>query len=338
VGSCSAANRGWGVAFYEDAFGLKDNPFEPNNGYPGAARRYTQMLSTKPLELYREPKLRDLYVPDAGPFKHHLESFKRKFIEAGYEAEQKAGSRPFIFLISGPAGSGKTTLVNDMIAWLTSCPLDPGAAWCVAPETPPPLAYGPDQQKELFPKIREEVNKRAGPNDYIILVLDDLIEEGAHNAALQLWDELAPQWPTRILFMLAKQSWLAGSSLDDSRYDILPFTMRPVTPDEAVAFATARFSRFRDGPTPTWAAKYPIFPFDVEAISDDVRSGKLGSGATPGSITLRTLGRVLARGMSDRVGEYIDGKRTRPFAALTEAEAATDLIAPTDAYRAAMAS
>jgi hypothetical protein len=42
--------------------------------------------------------------------------------------------------------------------------------------------------------------------------------------------------------------------------------------------------------------------------------------------------------MSDRVGEYIDGKRTTHFADMTEAQAFEDLIPPTAAYRSAMAS
>jgi hypothetical protein len=295
------------------------------------------MLSTKPLELYREPKLRDLYVPDAGPFATCLGVFKRKFIEAGFEAGQSAGTKPRICLITGPAGSGKTTLVNDMIAWLKSCPLDEGSSWWISPENAPPLAYGPAQQLDLLKQLRAEVDSRAGANDYVILVVDDLIE-GGENAALQLWDELVAQSRTTILFMLAKQSALARSSLDDSRYDILPFSTRAITPDEALAFARSRFTTFRDGPIPTWAAKYPIFPFDLAAIRDDVRLGKLGSTSTPGAITLRTLARVLARGMSDRVGEYIDGKRTRRFASMSEPEAVEDLIPPTAAYTAAMAS
>jgi hypothetical protein len=306
---------------YQDAFSLADNPFYP--------RRKTllgvedpvvmQTLVSRPLRVHEEKALLKLYSEEAGPFKESVERFLNTISEFGYNPEDAdLGSEPFIILIKGSIGSGKTTLANVMVYHLRKANpecdrliiLDPWAEERFDLHT---------TQEAAIDLLEKDIQVSKGK--YYCVMIDNLVA-GAEERAFQLYTKLIKTNLT-YLFLISGDPEIRGKSFLKTHYKVYPFDTKELDPETAIKFVQHRINFYRteeELKLPA-LAKYGIFPFEKENIEKAVTAKKLGE-----TITIRTLSVILDGCLTYRKEELSKGQPDFKIQNLTEPEVPNHII------------
>jgi len=313
---------------YEKAFALRDNPFRPTQILEGVKNfSMMQELDSRPLRIHKEPKLFSLYCEKAGPFESLVHEFQDRIAQEGYRINPpSAGFNPFIFLIVGSKGTGKTTLANTMIHHLEQCKSN-NLKWHVKdPWSNKEFSSSGDQIAEID-KLQAELCRETQEGDYCCILIDNLVE-GAEVRALEMFDELGKD---RIvfLFLLTSDLQISKKFTCNSKHQLLPFVTRQLTPDDAIAFAKCRIDFYRRQSELSFLGNYNLFPFDADDIRDAVKSGAIKEDEE-GKITIRMLGVVLNNCIAYRMRELDE---TFDISKLSDDDITNNVIRLVDYYK-----
>ena len=263
-----------GVVRYLPLFGLNDNPFAPARlGEKGIERKYADNLVTRPLRLDGEPRLMELYVPDAGPFGEHLEEFESLLDEYGYSPmARELGNQSLALMIAGPTGTGKSTLANRMLAHAFAC----------LPESRTVDANrfsgGITDIAELRDLILDSASAR-GQDEFFPVFVTEVCEpalrvlEEVYNALLE----------THLVLMVLEsesREFVEERKHETSKIGIVPFDTCFLTAPCAEAYVAQRLEQFRDTEVKALFATQKLFPFrdeDVAAVGPQNVNGDRGS-------------------------------------------------------------
>jgi hypothetical protein len=275
---------------YQDAFSLADNPFYPRRkALLGVEDPVVmQTLVSRPLRIHEDRALIKLYVEEAGPFKENVEQFLNTISEFGYAPKDaELGSEPFIFLIKGSIGSGKTTLANVMVYHLKKANptgdrlviFDPWAETRFNIHT---------EQETAINDLEKQILDHLSKGKYCCVMIDNLVA-GAEDRAFQLYTKLIKTNLT-YLFLISGDPEIRGKSLLQIPYKVFPFDTKELDPVTAIKFVQHRIDFYRKDAELKLPSlgNYSIFPFEKENIEKAVAAKKLG-----GTITIRTLSVIL---------------------------------------------
>jgi hypothetical protein len=176
----------WRKAF---GFLVQDNPFNPSQPLDGMANADLMLdLGAQALPIHREPKLGPLFCADAGGFAQSLQKFHHRVGVAGYRPgpPPSVGTQPFLILIGGPKGSGKTTLANVMVEWVSRC--DPrGVHWDIYDPWSTRDFDTPESQIAALGPLEADIKDKQPV--HCCVLLDNLLT-GVETAALNLYAQL----------------------------------------------------------------------------------------------------------------------------------------------------
>ena len=294
---------------YGNAFALLDNPFSPLGPLAGVKRKSLQNnLANNPLLINLEPALEPLYSQDAGLFGTYLENFQKFARRAGYREKPpppRVGNSSFIFSIYGTEGTGKTTFAQILVSWLKQC--KPGDSnWSVHDEWSLARIAEPAKQIERIDALQKKIQIDVSKNSYCCIVVDN-IGPGVLTRALEMYDQLLCNWIV-FLFLLSKESELFPALSNGGKRTIIPFRMRPLSANWAVAFVKHRINLFRDMTVKApWMKTYPLFPFD----EDDIRSAFdsnaiLGLISEEDTVSLQQFSVILSGMLAERLDALDD--------------------------------
>jgi hypothetical protein len=295
----------WRRAF---GFAIDDNPFDPSKPINGMASAELMVdLSARALPIHREPRLAPLFCHDVGNFARDLDTFRFRASAAGYNPEPlSAGTRSFLTFIGGPKGSGKTTLANVMVEWLSRCTPD-GVRWHTFDPWADREFDTRISQLKAMKRLKKDID-RQNPSHCCVL-LDNLIPE-AKKAATNLYVRLSVPPRRLFLFLLSSEQKLIAEPWKEGRLKVNEFFTDELTPDQAVNLVRSRLAVYRPE-LPAYLADFPLFPFheeDVRRLVDTHRMPEYeGARRRAGSITLRQFGGILAEGLLNRMQGLPDG-------------------------------
>jgi hypothetical protein len=299
-------------------FGLNDDPFSPTVMPAVQDRSLLTELYRRPLRMDRDQALKELFVPDAGPFADYLGRFEKLLRAAGFRRDPVTG-KPFAFLVSGEEGTGKSTLVSAFVRALC----DGKIHWNRSDY--PPSEIAPSKRPPLYDYLANKLQQTA-VDERCYLVIDNL-DLALQHEAVELYQEYSST-RTLIMFLITKDLELLREAGHNFPVEIRRFRMQPLTPDQAVTFVKRRIERCRIN---TYAGKlqgYELFPFDADDIHRVVaeKDGQFREGP----VTLRVLASTLHQLMEARLmGDSADVE----LAALSRDELRDQLIFLRDAYR-----
>jgi hypothetical protein len=283
---------------YQDAFSLADNPFYPRRAKLLGVQDpiVMQTLVSRPLRVHEEASLLKLYSEEAGPFKEHVVKFLSTVSGFGYDPDNAdLGSEPFIFLIKGSIGSGKTTLANVMVHHLKRANPKGDLLVVFDPWAEERFDIHTKQEAEIE-KLEKRILDQLSKGKYCCVLIDNLVA-GAEERAFQLYARLIKTNLT-FLFLISGDADIRGKSYINTQYKIYPFDTKELTPETAINFVRHRIHLYRSEEQFRLPelAKYNVFPFAEENIKRAVEARKLGA-----TITIRTLSVILDGCLSYRI-------------------------------------
>lgn len=275
---------------YQNAFALADNPFYPRRkALLGVEDPIVmQTVVSRPLRVHEDAALLKLYSEEAGPFKESVEQFLNTISEFGYDPnDDELGSEPFIFLIKGSIGSGKTTLANVMVYHLKKANPAGDRLEIFDPWAEEHFDLHTKQETEIA-KLENQILDQLSRGKYCCVLIDNLVA-GAEESAFRLFTKLIKTNLT-YLFLISGDPEIRGKSFLKTQYKVYPFDTKELDPQTAIKFIEHRINFYRNVERLNLPslAKYSIFPFDKENIAKAVEAKKLGE-----TITIRTLNVIL---------------------------------------------
>ncbi len=312
---------------YQDAFSLADNPFYPRRQALLGVQDpvVMQTLVSRPLRVHEEKALLALYSEDAGPFKEHVERFLSTISQFGYDPKkEELCSEPFIFLIKGSIGSGKTTLANVMVYHLKRA--NPAGDRLVV------FDPWPEERFDIFTKQETEIGKletqildQLSKGKYCCVMVDNLVA-GAEEKAFQLYARLIKTNLT-FLFLISGDADIRGKSYLNTQFKIYPFDTKELTEETAMRFVQHRINFYRHLKLPA-LANHSIFPFAEDNIRKAVAAKQLGD-----TITIRTLNVILDGCLTYRLDQLSKEQPTFTIQTLLEPEVPNHVIDVIATYR-----
>jgi len=318
--------------YFKNFFGLFDNPFNPS--VLPVAGDAPAMLVTLPLILYEHPELHSLYSDDAGPFRQHEEDFRQELELNGYSpVGPSAGTQSYIFLIAGPEGSGKTTLMSAMVEWLERCRPQSGEVWkrfdgfqFLKNKNDPTF----EQQEESLNTIADKMSKETQLGEYCCLIVDDYLA-GIELRALDIWDQFKVSRKIA-LFLTPAKGQSTDKLVQNSSHEIHLYHTSEIDPDQALAFVRTRIDAYRDLQCFNCQAHLPLFPFADHGIKDAVKAGVFEGVAAAGSITIRQLGKTLSTFLVREAKNHLKSDKSFNIAGVPCPSLEKHLIDPSSAY------
>jgi len=287
---------------YKEAFGLADNPFGPTKAVLGMPLPLTANLQSRPLLLHRNANLNQLYCESLSSFQDACKELEAVIEVDGYTANPPdRGGTSYMVSIAGDRGAGKTTLACRMIQMMLERTPQGAAAWQVEElflnSTQQTLSEQLDKLKALESKVI------ADQREYVCILVDDLLAE-AYSGIATLYDNLLSQ----TVFFLVFTSWdpKMPEQIDKALHFVHRFSIPPLSPDDAVAFVTARYQRFRL-PATNGVAAMPLFPFDEQDIRTAVAVRVISGASATGPVSLRMFATVLQAALLKRLKEIAAG-------------------------------
>jgi hypothetical protein len=297
------------VPDYDTIFALRDNPFSPEPEAlcpePGSQEvpewGATSKVSSSPLRIHRASMLEKLFVKEAGPIEQYINLFhkemeKRKFSKVQARAPQVS----LRFLISGPVGSGKTTLANYLASQLKQYLLPSGKAWKVVDYRDVARSETMDSAKRIE-EIVQQCETKVTEGNYGCLILDDLEAADESRVANRL-DALTRDRGI-VAFLIARANSTFGQSAVARTSHSAEFALALLEQVEAIKFVERRLNWAREevkNPPPWIEKECPLFPFDQDSIETGVKLGVLGTKtdkkARP---AIRDLGMLLAQALEE---------------------------------------
>ncbi|MGD0239105.1 MAG: ATP-binding protein [Streptosporangiaceae bacterium] len=313
-------------------FGLTDNPFGPirlpllpDGTRPALKKRvHLSNLYKYPLRLDKEPALEHLLVPESGNFSIYQQEFQDLLEVAGYGEKPVETTEQFAFLISGEQGTGKSTLVNMFVRWLQQCDVE----WNEIryPPDEPGSGTGMRLYEYLAAKLKSTSNDPAEPS-YCSVVIDNMTARDK-DAAIRIYEEYSGS-RVLVMFMITDDLRLLREARENYRINLTRFRMKPLTPEQALAFVRHRINQFRVPHLRENLAGYPLFPFREEDILQEVSGNQDGESGGQGSITLRSFATILQRALVDG---WSARRQDSALETLTSDELESRIIKPAQAY------
>ena len=262
-----------------------------------------------------------MYSEEAGPFKESVERFLNTVSEFGYDPENaELGSEPFIFLIKGSIGSGKTTLANVMVYHLKRANPEGNRLVVFDPWAEEHFDIHSKQENEIE-KLESQILDQLSKGKYCCVMIDNLVA-GAEERAFQLYTRLIRTNLT-YLFLISGDPEIREKSFINTQYKVYPFDTKELTPESAIKFVQHRIEFYRKEKQfklPA-LAKYSIFPFVAENIQKAVAAKKLGE-----TITIRTLSVILDGCLTYRIEQLSKDRPNFKIQDLTELEVPAHII------------
>lgn len=283
------------MATYEKTFGLKDNPFCPARPLLGMARpRLMGNLSSFPLPVHREPVLLNLYCPNVGS-EEIMRDFDGRMANAGYDPPE-IGTQPFLTVIQGPQGTGKTTFANVMVRNLTQCVVPSGGKWHIYDPWHNTEFFAKDAQIEAMQRLQKTILCETSEADYCCILIDNLIN-GVEQAALNMYGDLS-ELRIVFFFLMTSDQVLLRKNWDNVRGGPTVYETSELKPEDAVNYVTHRITYFR-----VTGAQIPsnqdLFPFDGDDIRNSLaRQAFAATGQLQSIVTLRQLNNTLCRALA----------------------------------------
>jgi hypothetical protein len=300
------------------AFSLKDFPFSPNIPLPGMRKPVLiGGVETLPLRIDEEEALQALFSSQAGPFDRHLTHFQNLLKFKGYSYGTSAGFASLPFAVAGPLASGKSTLVNRLVAHVKGCrpPESPPSFWKIEVPWRDQILTA-EQQLSKLADLNTQITKTNEAGDHCCVVLDNLAA-GVADQAANLFAEVR-EICSLFLFVTAAADGKPTRPPSPDAINIDPwdryavgFTVyrtEELSPTYAVQYVKDRISyyRKRDGdeqPIPPHLAQYPLFPFSAEDIASAI--AKKRDVGMP-TLDLRQLNRHLSEAIRQKMLELRD--------------------------------
>lgn len=286
------------ISTYEKSFCLTDNPFSPKKPLAGVKMPFLmKSIYINPLKLDADDDdngLYRLYVPDAGPFDDIHQQYLTKlqgenYWESAPGRAPSVGLNSFIFLVRGPIGTGKTTLMNLMIRSLKRC--KPPSEWVPFHAQFKLIPNETEQNKELD-NVRDKIEKGAQPGNYCYLVLDNLTQ-GAVDKAFNLYNDFQERFQLSI-FVTTSDSELRQKTWATYALPIEAYDTAELSPENAVSFIRSRVRTFRDPASAVALATRELFPFNEENIKSAVKAKGIAYDEGKKIITIRQFSQALS--------------------------------------------
>jgi hypothetical protein len=270
---------------YEPAFGLRDNPFSPRS-FAGVDGGLLNDIAGDPLPLDEAPALEPLFVPGAGPFEAAIEQFDQFLEIGGYRDEDIRGSLASkAFRVIGPEGSGKSTLTNMLVRRLKDCGHE-GLT----------LIRASAEENRLGESIEAVEKKARHELDGVCCVVFDDVRFEREQPLHELHQNLrGPKRRPVVMFEIFHHAQDLGVPPPSGRArpDLEDLRTLWLTAEHAVEFLSSRIQQFRSKGL-EFAGDLTTFPFDADEVAGLVGDG---DGTEPGAFTLRSLNRMLSRGL-----------------------------------------
>jgi hypothetical protein len=227
--------------------------------------------------------------------------------KSGYWLEPvKRGVAPYLVAIEGDRGTGKTTLASRLLqAMLKRTP--PGEPdWHVEELMLKSTTQTASDQETLLKALEPKVIDAKA--QYNCILVDDVLAE-AFPAVVQLYDSLVSKCVVFMVFTSYDPKM--AEQIDKSLHSVQRYPIAPLTPDDAVAFVSARYDVFRI-PAPAGGADAPtLFPFDEHDIRTAVTVKAWSGNTATGPVNLRLLASILESALFSRLQEI--AKKTPAF-------------------------
>lgn len=310
-------------------FGLIDNPFAPRrlpllNGTQASVqnRLLLSNLHKQPLRLDKDPALECLFVPEAGEFGRYQRDFQDLLESAGYDEYPVDATQQFAFLVCGEQGTGKSTLVNNLVRWLRQYRVQGG--W--NEYRYPPEPSDPQANQGLHDYLAEKLNT-LNDGGYCCLVIDSLTASNK-DEAIRIYEEYIGS-RMLVMFMITDDLELLRETRENDRIDLSRFRMNPLTPEQALAFARRRIDQFRVDQLRPILTDHPLFPFAEQDILQEVAGDRNGGESERGPITLRSFATILQKAL---LASWPARRDDPGLETLTPDQLASRLIKPAEAY------
>jgi len=288
---------------YKQAFALTDNPFGPSTPFPDMTRpNLLSDIQSLPLNIHREPKLKQLYCADAGPFRAHFDRFSRAIGRRHFSSNPASrGVTSDLVVIRGDQGTGKTSFASYCADHLLSCTPNGSTPWLIFDSEElaeanvwRELYETAALQADALNAVKTYVLSKSHQSDYCILILDNLLE-GTEGEIVNLYDTLKGR---RVVFVFLTTSVdsLFGKA---SKYTPDIFLTTALDSQEALAFTAQRINLYRNGDAQL-TSHYPLFPFAEGDLCQAVTSRLAG---VTGVVTLRVLGTALSRALKSKLDQ-----------------------------------
>lgn len=291
----------------KNAFALRDNPFRPVKLRTVLTELtqndmgLCQSLESKPLRIDRVSVLRHLFCPFQR-FEGYLKDFEKTIEQQGGYALGESGEQSLLFLIHGPAGSGKTTLTAAMLDRAKQY-MSKENRWHGFELSSQSKTV--NEQITALTNLEQHIRKETKAWDYCYVLIENIVD-GAEAAVLDFYDSICGD---RFVFMFLQtdnKSPLATNSTN-FKHTIKKYKIYPITSKDACLFVAHRTRLFRD-PNPEDELKtypqlqnYPLFPFDETDVKEVVETGaatEYFDGDTT-TITIRQFSNILSKAIND---------------------------------------
>jgi hypothetical protein len=283
---------------YKEAFGLKDNPFGPRYQFGQVPPPLTRELQINPLLLHKDAGLGDLYCDKISSFRKACEKMEARLESDGYSADPpERGVSSYLVAIEGDSGAGKTTLATRMVQLVRKRTPSGVADWHVDELFLRSANNTVAEQVASLEALEARVTAAAAP--YNCVLIDDLLADAYLNVT-SLYDKLTSQ---RVVFLVFTSSDSAMSKkIDSGSHNVQRHALGPLSPDDAIAYVTARYQLFRV-PSANGINALPLFPFDEKDIRTAVQVRSIVGATTARPVNLRLIATVLQRALADRLDD-----------------------------------
>lgn len=283
---------------YQEAFGLRDNPFGPRLRWGKVPPHLTVELERRPLLVHRDPGLDELYCEKIPSFKSACESLEILFEANGYSLNPLSrGVASYLVAIQGDRGAGKTTLASRMMqSMLKRTPPDE-PAWHVDELLLNSITQTGNEQGDQLKALEARVV--AAKAVYTCILVDD-IRADAFPFVTQVYDTLREHC---VVFMaFTSYDPKMADQIDKSLHSVEHYRIASLTPDDAIAYVAARYQLFRI-PSANGISAVPLFPFDESDIRTAVKVKAWSGSTTTGPVNLRLVASILYSALSNRLQE-----------------------------------
>lgn len=280
---------------YKRAFALSDNPFGPRKKLPGVLNSAVSAeLETNPLRVHEEPSLLNLFAPNAGKFKEHIDDFLYSIEEEGYDRDAKTlGLGSSVVLICGHHGTGKTTLTNVLIHYLKECDSRDNS-WKIFEAT---AVIDGDSHKRLeeIENLKEKITQETQEGDHCCVVIDDIVSDEV-GQCLAIYDFLKSKKRFVFLFLVTSDPELIDRKWGNSKHSVTAYKIFPLKPSDGAVFVEHRVNRFRGNGI--FHSDFQLFPFDKDEILNALETALVEN---EDSVTIRQLNYTLFIALRDRL-------------------------------------
>jgi GTPase SAR1 family protein len=291
---------------YIEAFGLSDNPFGPRLQWRQVSPPLTVSLEKRPLLVHKDARLDALYCEKIPSFKSAFDKLKAVLDASGYTVDPPVrGVAPFLVAIEGDRGTGKTTLASRLLQGMLKRTPPGEPDWHVEELMLKSITQTASDQATLLKALEKKVIDTNAP--YNCVLVDDVLAD-AYPAVTQVYDNLLEKCVVFMVFTSYDQKM--AEQIEKSLHNVQRHAIAPLTPDDAIAFVSARYDVFRVAPAAAAVGAPPLFPFDEHDIRTAVTVKTFSGTSATGPVNLRLLASILEAALSSRLQEIATNSPT----------------------------